>query len=60
MALRHVVCPVEDREPLEAGPILGCGFKFVGEPDFEGFVDCPNCGMWFNPDHPNSQPQPVP
>ena len=29
--------------------IDGCGFEFEGEPDDEGIVDCPECGMWFTP-----------
>lgn len=32
------------------GPIIGCGATVADERDDEGLVDCPNCGMWFNPD----------
>lgn len=28
----------------------GCGALFAGERDHEGIVDCPHCGLWFNPD----------
>lgn len=27
--------------------VVGCGHEFEAEPDDEGLVDCPNCGMWF-------------
>jgi hypothetical protein len=56
--VRDVICPEVDAEPGQYGPTIGCGHRFTAEPDFEGFVDCPNCGLWFDPDHPNSQPQP--
>ena len=28
---------------------MGCGETFESEPDFEGLVDCPNCGMFWDP-----------
>jgi hypothetical protein len=57
--LRTVRCPTEDTDPGPLGPIVGCGFDFEVDPeDFDGAYDCPNCGMFFDPDHPNSQPQP--
>lgn len=32
------------------GDILGCGHVFEQEPDREGLVDCPECGIVFNPE----------
>lgn len=29
--------------------ILGCGHLFSSKTDDEGLVDCPHCGIWFNP-----------
>lgn len=40
------VCPVNPREP---GDLVGCGMDFEAEPDHEGLVDCPHCGMWHKP-----------
>lgn len=45
------VCPtgtppgLRPDEPI----ILGCGTRFTGEPDDEGIVDRPHCGIWFHP-----------
>ncbi len=47
--------PYTDGSP---GTIAGCGTVFTDEGDKEGLFDCPKCGMWFNPDHPENQPQP--
>lgn len=45
------VCPTD--APPTLGPdesiILGCGNAFTGELDDEGLVDCPHCGIWFDP-----------
>ena len=40
-------CP--SSAPAESD-IIGCGAIFEAEPDGEGLVDCPECGMWFNPE----------
>jgi hypothetical protein len=56
--MRTVRCPIEDNEPGPTGTIVGCGHVFDALPDDDGIVDCPNCGLFFDPDHPNSQPQP--
>lgn len=56
---RTVRCPVEDpsaQTPADA--VTGCGAVFDTLLDWEGFADCPHCGLYFQPDHPNSQPQP--
>lgn len=53
---RLVRCP-DNVEPDSNG-IIGCGHVFEAELDDEGLIDCHNCGMWFNPNHPSSQPQP--
>lgn len=34
-------------EPGVTPPLLGCGTTFEQEPDDEGLVDCPSCGIWF-------------
>lgn len=45
-------CPDDDRGPQPDGggrpDIVGCGRTFEAEPDFEGLIDCPHCGMWFS------------
>ena len=44
-------CPTNPT-PYDDNPeefMRGCGHTFVEEPDEEGLVDCPNCGMWFSP-----------
>jgi hypothetical protein len=33
----------------EYNDLVGCGSVFDAEPDEEGLVDCPVCGMWFTP-----------
>lgn len=48
--------PLHNSEPLV---IVGCGATFEAVPDDEGLVDCPMCGIWFDPTHPASQPQPA-
>lgn len=37
--------------PPYHGPlyVVGCGAVFPAEPDREGLIDCPECGMWFPP-----------
>jgi hypothetical protein len=37
-------CPDGERHP---GDVVGCGAVFAAEPDDEGVVDCPTCGMFF-------------
>lgn len=39
--------------PPAQGPlyVVGCGHVFEAEPDREGLIDCPNCGMWFGKDN---------
>jgi hypothetical protein len=34
----------------KGGDILGCGNVFEQEPDAEGLVDCPHCGIVFSPE----------
>jgi hypothetical protein len=47
---RQWTCPVAKTQP-DGAPhtIIGCGTTFMAVPDAEGLVDCPNCGIWFNP-----------
>lgn len=33
--------------------IIGCGATIAAVPDDEGLIDCPTCGIWFNPDSEN-------
>jgi predicted nucleic acid-binding Zn-ribbon protein len=40
-------CPPTPRADVE-DDIVGCGHIFEAEPDEEGLIDCPNCGMWFD------------
>ncbi len=39
-------CPDATRCPDD---VVGCGHRFEAEPDHEGLVDCPECGIWFDP-----------
>lgn len=61
---RLVRCPIEDNDPGPHGRILGCGHLFevslaVLADDPDHFADCPSCGLFFDPDDPNSAPQPA-
>ena len=51
MSPRFVRCPtattMSDGAPHT---IIGCGSVILDLRDDEGLVDCPNCGIWFNPD----------
>lgn len=38
-------CPTHPNP--EGGDIEGCGHVFEAEPDSEGLVGCPACGIWF-------------
>ena len=38
-------CPETPNEDIN-----GCGEVFWAEPDDEGLIDCPNCGIWFSPE----------
>lgn len=51
---RKVRCP----DSADENGIVGCGHEFEACLDAEGFVDCPKCGIHFQPAHPHSQPQP--
>ncbi len=42
------VCPTHP-DP-QGGDIIGCGHVFEAEPDDEGLLDCPECGIVFSPD----------
>lgn len=35
--------------PTSPAGIIGCGSERVTEPDFEGIVDCLDCGIFFDP-----------
>ena len=53
MPVLEVVCP-QDRQPGIApeNDILGCGTRFDAEPDDEGWVECPHCGIEFRAAEP--------
>ena len=38
-------CPTNSRMPDD---IVGCGHSFDAAPDWEGWVDCPECGLAFS------------
>lgn len=44
-------CPTDT--PSGIGPdeaiIIGCGAIFTADLDDEGLIDCPRCGVWFDP-----------
>lgn len=40
-------CPDKARHEND---VVGCGAVFEAEPDDEGTVDCPHCGIWFMPE----------
>lgn len=40
------ICPDNVRH---VGDVRGCGKAFRATPDFEGFVDCPHCGLRHRP-----------
>lgn len=50
IASRHRCPDSTHMEPPLHGPlyVVGCGAEFDAEPDREGLIDCPNCGMWFD------------
>lgn len=40
-----------ESDPIDQqSELVGCGYVFEANQDDEGLIDCPNCGMWFNPD----------
>lgn len=48
------------RCPDTPDEIVGCGLEFAvpdnwrNDPAFDDMIDCPGCGICFNPDHPNN------
>lgn len=54
-----VRCPMQETERSVLAPIKGCDLVFdVETDDCDDMVDCPRCGLFFDPSHPNNQPQP--
>jgi hypothetical protein len=47
--LTEYTCPNYPDPTLKAGEheVIGCGATFKARADFEGLVDCPECGIWF-------------
>ena len=47
------------RCPSSPGEIVGCGGLFIWtaseQTDFDGMVDCPHCGVCFDPNDPNNK-----
>jgi hypothetical protein len=55
---RYITCPTIGIQP-DGTPhtVTGCGARIPDIRDHEGLVDCPNCGMFFDPDQePGSHP----
>lgn len=44
--MNEYTCPTTAEAGVTNG-LLGCGAVFKAEPDEEGLVDCPECGIWF-------------
>lgn len=44
--LKMVTCPTSARGPDD---VIGCGSNQLTDPDEEGWVDCCDCGIFFNP-----------
>ena len=57
---QEYTCPTS---PVQANgephTIIGCGATFQACPDDEGLVDCPGCGIWFDPQRTASFPTSV-
>lgn len=51
-----VRCPT-GRAQADGSPheVIGCGAIVPDIRDWEGFVDCPKCGLWFDPDEEPEQ-----
>ena len=48
--MQTFICPPwPDPTQSQSQDIRGCGFVFRADPDEEGIVDCPECGIWFTP-----------
>ena len=47
-----VRCPDNLVLATDGRPIVGCGTEIPDVRDDEGWVDCPNCGLGFNPRPP--------
>lgn len=47
-----LVCCPDGLEKADGTPhtVIGCGALIPDERDDEGLVDCPKCGIWFDPD----------
>lgn len=54
MTTKTVICPT-DPGP-ENSNILGCGQTVENQPDDEGFVDCPACGVFWKPENETVMP----
>jgi hypothetical protein len=48
-------CPTKPQTGIK-NDILGCGHTFESEPDHEGFVDCPDCGIFFKAEQGRNEP----
>ena len=45
-----VTCPASTEVDGHTHSIVGCGRSIPDIRDAEGLVDCPQCGIWFDPD----------
>ncbi len=46
LRLNKVVCPSHSRSPTD---LVGCGSSNISGPDWEGWFDCCDCGLSFDP-----------
>jgi hypothetical protein len=53
----NYTCPTKPQPGIKED-ILGCGHTFEAEPDHEGFVDCPHCGIFFKAEQGMKMPAP--
>lgn len=44
--MTQYTCPDNKRHDDD---IVGCGSTFETDPDDEGLINCPHCGLWFTP-----------
>lgn len=55
-AVRLVRCPTGGLTADGTPPtVIGCGELIPDERDDEGLVDCPKCGIWFDPEREPEQ-----
>lgn len=48
----RIICPTA---PEEWSGAEGCGEPFIGEPDGDGYCECPSCGLAFDIDRTETE-----